>query len=170
MANNKLFRRFFYVKKEHCSPFAQAGGGGATRSVKTLSACLFVFVLLAAGCEHRASDGSEEDNPFAGTWVSTVTGDGFNRTIVMTDLGTWQFNHKAGSDTAGDTKGTYTYNGKTATATASQIYISSTWMDALTIIEAEQATVEQLTVTAEIQSDGKMKVTAFDGTFTYTKQ
>jgi hypothetical protein len=30
-------------------------GGGGTLSVKTLSVCLFVFVLLAAGCEHRSS-------------------------------------------------------------------------------------------------------------------
>jgi hypothetical protein len=87
----------------------------------------------------------------------------------MTDLGTWQFKHNAGSDTAMDTKGTYTYNGKTATATASQIYIS-TWMDALTIIEAEQATVEQLTVTAEIQSDGKMKVNEGGVFYTYTRK
>jgi hypothetical protein len=125
-----------------------------------LSAGLFVFVLLAAGCEHS---GTGSGNPFAGTWVSTISDD-ISRKIIMKNDATWEFHQSETGDTAMDTRGTYSYQGKTATAIATELYINESWVST----KGQDASV--ITVTAIIKSDGRMEVTAYDGTFTYTKQ
>jgi hypothetical protein len=63
------------LKKNIVALLRKRGGGGATGSVKKLSVCLFVFVLLATGCEHRASDPvwlADLTNPFIGKWESDI--------------------------------------------------------------------------------------------------
>jgi hypothetical protein len=107
-------------------------------------------------------DDDDDDNPFAGTWESTVT-DGENRIIIMNKDLTRSFHQSAGGDAQGDTRGSYAYDDKTATAIASEIYMG-TWMD------TTGQPAELITVTAEIQDDGKLEVTAYDGTFMYTKK
>jgi hypothetical protein len=59
-----------------------------------------------------------------------------------------------GGDAQGDTRGTY----------ASELYTGTAWMST----EGQPANV--ITVTAEIQNDEKLQVTACDGTFMYTKK
>jgi hypothetical protein len=121
---------------------------------------LLVLLVVSFGC---STDSNSDENPFEGTWMSTVS-DGINRKIIMKNDGTWEFHQSDSGDTAMDTRGTYTYTGIKATAIASEIYMEGQWMST-----SGQST-EMITVTAEIQTDGKLKVTAYDGTFTYTKQ
>jgi hypothetical protein len=107
-------------------------------------------------------DDDDDDNPFVGTWVSSVT-DGASRTIIMHKDLTWEFHQSASGDVDGDTKGTYTYKGKTANAVALQLYMQAVggWLS------TEGQPAEVITVTSEILDDGKLQVTAYDGTFTY---
>jgi hypothetical protein len=123
---------------------------------------LLVFSFSLVGCDHD-SGGGEPENPFAGTWVSAVQ-DGISRKIIMKDDKTWEFHQSETGDTAMDTRGTYSYQGQTATALATELYMEGSWVST-----AGQPT-NVITVTATIQNDGKMEVTAYDGTFTYTKQ
>jgi hypothetical protein len=118
-------------------------------------------ILVSVGFFSCSMD-AEDDNPFAGTWESTVV-DGASRKIIMNKDLTWEFHQSTSGDAQGDTRGTYTYTGKKATAIASEIYMG-TWVST----EGQPANV--ITVTAEIQDDGTLKVTAYDGTFTYIKK
>ncbi|MDR0721482.1 MAG: hypothetical protein LBF75_01635 [Treponema sp.] len=120
-------------------------------------------ILVSVGFFSCSTDAEDDDNPFAGTWESTVA-DGVSRKIIMNNDLTWEFHQTASGDAQGDTRGTYTYDGKTATAIASELYTGTAWVST----EGQPANV--ITVTAEIQDDGKLKVTAYDGTFTYTKK
>jgi hypothetical protein len=106
-------------------------------------------------------DDDDDDNPFVGTWVSSVT-DGASRTIIMHKDLTWEFHQSASGDAMYDTRGAYTYKGQAATAIASEIYMGS-WVST----DGQPANI--ITVTAEIQNDGKLQVTAYDGTFLYTQ-
>jgi hypothetical protein len=119
-------------------------------------------ILVLVGFFSCSTDSDDEETPFAGTWESAVT-DGVSRTIIMNRDLTWEFHQSTSGDAMGDTKGTYTYSGKTATAVATEIYMG-TWMS------TEGQPADMITVTAEIQNDGKLNVTAYDGTFMYTKK
>jgi hypothetical protein len=106
-------------------------------------------------------DAGDDDNPFVGTWESTATA---GVSITMNKDLTWEFHQSTSGDTQGDTRGTYTYNGKKATAIATELYMAGTWMS--TAGQPENV----ITSTSEIQNDGKLQVITFEGTFMYTKK
>jgi hypothetical protein len=106
-------------------------------------------------------DADDDDNPFAGTWENT---DNAGVHIIMNNNGTWEFHQSTNGNTEGDTKGTYSYKNNTSTSVATHIYMGEQW------ISTEGQPENIITSTAEIQNDGKLKITTFEGTFTYTKK
>jgi hypothetical protein len=106
-------------------------------------------------------DADDDDNPFTGTWESTSAA---GVSIVMNNDLTWRFHQSTSGDTQGDTRGTYTYNGKKATAIASELYMGGAW------VSTDGQPENVITSTSELQDDGTLKITTFEGTFTYRKK
>ena len=122
---------------------------------------LIPVLLVSVGFFSCSMDAGDDDNPFVGIWESTATA---GVSITMNKDLTWEFHQSTSGDTQGDTRGTYTYNGKKATAIATELYMSGTWMS--TAGQPENI----ITSTSEIQNDGKLQVITFEGTFMYTKK
>jgi hypothetical protein len=128
------------------------------------------LILVSVGFFSCSMDGN--NNLFVETWVSTAEDGEYPRIIMKSDL-TWEFHQSASGDTMGDTRGTYTYTGNNATAIALEIYMGA-WMETAELPEAaipEGLTLEDMiTSSAEIQSDGILTLTTFEGSFTYTRE
>ena len=127
---------------------------------------LIPVLLVSVGFFSCSMDADDDDNPFVGTWESTATA---GVSITMNKDLTWEFHQSTSGDTQGDTRGTYTYNGKKATAIASEIYMGS-WIETEPLITAGTITTDMITSTSEIQNDGRLQVITFEGTFMYTKK
>ena len=124
---------------------------------------LITAIFTLAGCP-TDSDSESENNPFVGSWLSTANDQQYRKIIMKSDL-TWEFHQSEVGDTDMDTKGTYTYTGKTASAIATHLYMTTGggW------VSTDGQPAEVITVTSKILTNGSLEVTAYDGTFTYTK-
>jgi hypothetical protein len=99
-----------YFLKLKMTPFGERGGGGGALLGKTLSAGLFVVVLLAAGCEHGPGNTvwlKDLTNPFIGQWQSDIpSADATIKFEYKTD-GTFTCEFPAGPDTTMTATGGY---------------------------------------------------------------